>query len=234
MSSSQSQCAPVRVLIVEDSPALLKNLAKSLSAHPERVELVGTALDGESGLAEAERLSPELLLLDLELPGIDGIEVTHRLKARHEAIDVLILTSFDDEKKVYEAIQAGASGYLVKRVRIERILDAIDEVRQGGIVLEPIIARRFWTYFDSVRRMPPAESQAATRAEPVEDFGLNKIEREVLLFIAKGLTNSEVGEAMQIDCRRVRWLLSCIYKKMGVHTHVDAVVRGIQTGLIEL
>lgn len=235
MSSSQSQCAPVRVLIIEDSPALLKNLEKSLSAHPERVELVGTALDGESGLAEAERLSPELLLLDLELPGIDGIEVTRRLKARHEAIDVLILTSFDDEKKVYEAIQAGASGYLVKRVRIERILDAIDEVRQGGIVLEPIIARRFWTYFDSVRRMPPESSQGgAARVEHVEDFGLNKIEREVLLFIAKGLTNSEVGEAMKIDCRRVRWLLSCIYKKMGVHTHVDAVVRGIQSGLIEL
>lgn len=229
MTASEPKSSPIRIFLVEDSPSLLKNLEKSLAAHPERIEIVGVALDGESGLADIEQCTPDLLLLDLELPGIDGIEVTRRLKAQHPEIDVLILTSFDDEKKVYEAIQAGASGYLVKRVRIERILDAIEEVRLGGTVLEPIIARRFWTYFESIRRAPQAEQEKG--ADP---YGLNEIEREILLFIGKGLSNGEVGEVMKIDRRRVRWFLSGIYRKMGVNTHVEAVVKAVQAGLIEL
>ena len=229
--------SPVRIFLVEDSPALLKNLEKSLAAHPERVEIVGEALDGETGLAEIERLAPELILLDLELPGIDGIEVTRRLKAHHPEIDVLILTSFDDEKKVYEAIQAGASGYLVKRVRIDRILDAIDEVHLGGTVVEPIIARRFWTYFESVRRAPPPPSPQQAEPPPpacADPYGLSELELEILLFIGKGLSNGEVGEVMKIDRRRVRWFLAGIYKKMGVNTHVEAVVKAVQARLIEL
>lgn len=231
MTSAETQNSPIRIFLVEDSPSLLRNLEKSLSAHPDRVEIVGTALDGERGLADIEECAPDLLLLDLELPGIDGIEVTRRLKSRHPEIDVLILTSFDDEKKVYEAIQAGASGYLVKRVRIERVLDAIEEVRLGGTVLEPIIARRFWTYFESVRRAPPLDARDEKRADP---YGLNETEREILLFIGKGLSNGEVGEVMKIDRRRVRWFLSGIYRKMGVNTHVEAVVKAVQAGLIEL
>lgn len=228
MLSTQTSNSPTRIFLIEDSPSLLKNLEKSLSAHPSRVEIIGVALDGESGLKAIGNDPPELLLLDLELPGIDGIEVTRRLKASYPEVDVLILTSFDDEKKVYEAIQVGASGYLVKRVRIERILDAIDEVRLGGTVLEPIIARRFWTYFESIRREPLS-------TEKHEDpYGLNEIEREILLFIGKGLSNGEVGEVMNIDRRRVRWLLSGIYRKMGVNTHVEAVVKAVQAGLIDL
>lgn len=235
---------PIKVFLVEDSPALLRNLCKSLSLHPDRVDIVGTALDGESGLEEIPGACPELLLLDLELPGIDGIEVTRRLKAAHPEIDVLILTSFDDERKVYEAIQAGASGYLVKRVRIERILDAMDEVRQGGIVLEPVIARRFWAYFDSLRKVPaesPARADDGLAQEPVPpseseptDYGLTPTECDVLLFIGKGLSNAEVGDVLKIERRRVRTILTSIYRKMGVNTHVEAVVKGIRAGLIVL
>ena len=141
----------VRVLVVEDQPQLLRNVVKLLSAHPDEVEVVGTAMDGEAALVEARRLNPDLLLLDLELPGIDGIQVTERLKRVQPEVDVLILTSFDDETKVYEAIKAGASGYLVKRVGIDKILSGIREVRQGGTVLEPVIAKRFWNYFQSIQ-----------------------------------------------------------------------------------
>ena len=229
---------PVRAFLVEDSPALLKNLCKSLALHPDRVDVAGTALDGESALEEIPGVRPELVLLDLELPGIDGIEVTKRLKADHPEIDVLILTSFDDERKVYEAIQAGASGYLVKRVRIERILDAMDEVRQGGIVLEPVIARRFWAYFDSLRGVPAEAAGTASAAPSAEesaaDFGLTPTECEVLLFIGKGLSNSEVGDVLNIERRRVRTILASIYRKMGVNTHVQAVVKGIRAGIISL
>jgi DNA-binding NarL/FixJ family response regulator len=224
-ATNQPSDAPVKVLVVEDQPQLLKNLCKLLSAHPGEVEIVGTAMDGESALVEAARLGPQLLLLDLELPGIDGIEVTARLKRTHPAIDVLILTSFDDETKVYEAIRAGASGYLVKRVSIDRILASIREVRLGGTVLEPVIARRFWNYFQSVQGHPPV------KADP---FGLSPLEIDVLAYIAKGLSNAEVGRVMNIDRRTVRTHLTHIYRKLGVNTHVEAVIKAMQAGLVEV
>lgn len=222
---SEPQESPVRVLLVEDQLPLLKNLLKLLSAFPEQVEVVGTAMTGEAGVEECARLRPELVLLDLELPGIDGIEVTRRIKAAHPEIDVLILTSFDDETKVYEAIQAGASGYLVKRVSVEKILSGIREVRLGGTVLEPVIARRFWNYFQSVQAKPPA---------PEDPYGLTATELDVLRFVAKGLSNAEVGKVMNIERRTVRTHLGHIYRKMKVNTHVEAVLKAMRAGLIEV
>ncbi len=216
---------PTRVLVVEDQPQLLKNLLKLLRAHPGEVDVVGTALDGENGLEQARALAPDLLLLDLELPGIDGIEVTARLKASQPEVDVLILTSFDDETKVFEAMKAGASGYLVKRVSIERILSAIREVRQGGTVLEPIIARRFWNFFHSQQAKPQG---------PVNRFELSDVELDVLQFVAKGLSNAEVGRVMNIERRTVRTHLSHVYKKLGVNTHVEAVIKVMGEGLVEV
>lgn len=214
-----------RIFIVEDQPALLKALVKSLSLF-EELEIVGTAQDGESGLRAILETRPQLVLLDLELPGIDGIEVTRRLKKRAPEIEVLILTSFDDEQKVYEAIQAGASGYLVKRVGPEKIREGIREVLEGGTVLEPLIARRFWNYFQSVRAVPQE-----TNANP---WQLNAQEVEVLRYVAKGLSNAEVGRVMTIERRTVRTHLSHIYRKMGVNSHVEAVVLALRAGMVEL
>ncbi|MGC4114394.1 MAG: response regulator transcription factor [Myxococcales bacterium] len=215
----------VRVLVVEDQPQLLKNVVKLLSMYPEQVEVVGTAMDGEAALVEAARLKPDLLLLDLELPGLDGIQVTARLKQTSPEIDVLILTSFDDETKVYEAIKAGAGGYLVKRVGIDKILSGIQEVRAGGTVLEPVIAKRFWNFFQSIQAKP---------AQPVNPFGLTRQETEVLRYVAKGLSNAEVGRVMNIERRTVRTHLTHIYKKLGVNTHVEAVIKAMRSGLVEL
>ena len=171
------------------------------------------------------KLLPELVLLDLELPGIDGIEVTKRLKRRAPTVEVLILTSFDDEQKVYEAIQAGASGYLVKRVGPDKIRSGIHEVMGGGTVLEAIIARRFWNYFQSVQ---------AKKAQPENTWGLTPLEFDVLKFVAKGLSNAEVGRVMELERRTVRTHLSHIYRKMGVNSHIDAVVLALKAGIVEL
>ncbi|MFN7133147.1 MAG: response regulator [Myxococcales bacterium] len=217
--------APTRVMIVEDQLPLLKNLLKLLAAFPEQVDVIGTAMSGESAVEQCLELKPELVLLDLELPGINGIEVTRRIKAKQPEVDILILTSFDDETKVYEAIQAGASGYLVKRVAVDKILSGIREVRLGGTVLEPVIAKRFWNYFQSVQAKP---------AEPKDPFGLTEVELEVLRFVAKGLSNAEVGRVMNIERRTVRTHLGHIYRKMQVNTHVEAVLKGMRAGLVEV
>jgi DNA-binding NarL/FixJ family response regulator len=216
---------PTRIFIVEDQALLLKALVKSLGAFPE-LTLVGTAQEGEVAVEEIVRLKPQLVLLDLELPGIHGIEVTERVKRRAREVEILILTSFEDEQKVYEAMRAGASGYLLKRMGPEKIRGAIREVLEGGTVIEAQIAKRFWNYFHSV--------QAAPAPKDENPWGLTDVEFEVLRYVAKGLSNAEVGQVMTIERRTVRTHLSHIYRKMGVNSHVEAVVQALRAGLVEL
>jgi DNA-binding NarL/FixJ family response regulator len=129
---------------------------------------------------------------------------------------------------VYEAIQAGASGYLVKRVGPEKIRSGIKEVMEGGTVLEPIIARRFWNYFQSVQARPAPDKK------PENPWNLTPVEFDVLRFVAKGLSNAEVGQVMTLERRTVRTHLSHIYRKMGVNSHVEAVVLALRAGVVDL
>jgi DNA-binding NarL/FixJ family response regulator len=216
-----------RVYVVEDQPQLLKNLVKVLGTFPE-LEVVGTSQDGEEAVEDILRVRPQLVLLDLELPGINGIQVTQRVKRRAPEVEILILTSFEDEQKVYEAIQAGASGYLVKRVGPEKIRSGIKEVMEGGTVLEPIIARKFWNYFQSIQSKPQEKKE---KGNP---WGLTPVEFDVLRYVAKGLSNAEVGQVMTLERRTVRTHLSHIYRKMGVNSHVEAVVLALRAGVVEL
>jgi len=213
-----------RVFVVEDQPQLMKNLLKVLATFGE-LEVVGSAMEGDAAVDEIVRVRPQIVLLDLELPGIDGIEVTKRVKKKAGEVEILILTSFDDEQKVYEAMQAGASGYLVKRVGPEKIRSGIHEVMAGGTVLEAIIAKRFWNYFHSVQ---------AKKAQPDNPWNLTPLEFDVLKYMAKGLSNAEVGSVMSLERRTVRTHLSHIYKKMGVNSHVEAVVLALKAGIVEL
>lgn len=214
-----------RVYVVEDQPQLLKNLVKVLGTFPE-LEVVGTSQDGEEAVTDIVNVRPQIVLLDLELPGINGIQVTQRVKRRAPEVEILILTSFEDEQKVYEAIQAGASGYLVKRVGPEKIRAGIKDVMEGGTVLEPIIAKRFWNYFQSIQAKPPEKKE--------NPWGLSPTEFEVLRYVAKGLSNAEVGQVMTMERRTVRTHLSHIYRKMGVNSHVEAVVLALRAGIVDL
>jgi DNA-binding NarL/FixJ family response regulator len=234
--SVSSPTSPVRIALVEDQPALLKQLQRALSRFGE-LEIVVTAQDGESAVELLPEARPDVVLLDLELPDFNGIEVTRRLLRRIPETAILILTSFDDEQKVYEAIQAGASGYLVKRVGPEKIRDSIHEVLAGGTVLEPLIARRFWNHFQSMRPGAVQDGGPGLSATPVpaeDPWGLSPTELEILRFLAKGLTNAEVGEVLTLEVRAVRRHLAKLYRKMGVDSHVAAVVAGLRAGLIEL
>jgi DNA-binding NarL/FixJ family response regulator len=217
---------PVRLFVVEDQPALLRQLLKALSVFPD-LEVVGSAMGGEAALEQIPELAPELALVDLELPDLSGLELTRRLKRARPELEVLILTAFDDEQKVYEAMLAGASGYLVKRVGPEKIRSAIHEVMAGGTVLEPIIARRFWSYFQSVQVRP----QEPPKENP---WGLSSVELEVLWYVARGLSNAEVGKVMSLEHRSVRTALNHIYRKMGVNERVEAVVLALRAGCVAL
>lgn len=214
---------PIRVFVVEDQPQMLRTIVKFLGTRPE-LTIVGTAMTGEDAVEAVCAEPPDVLLLDLELPGMDGIEVLRTVKPKQPEVQVLILTTFDDETKVYEAVKSGASGYLVKRMAHEKVADAIAEVSSGGVVIEPVIARRFWNYFESVQARP----------EEKDTRGLTETELEVLQFIAKGLSNAEVGHVMSIERRTVRTHLTHIYEKLGASSHVEAVVTALKLGLVEL
>jgi DNA-binding NarL/FixJ family response regulator len=216
--------SPVAVFVVEDQAPLLQALLRALS-HFEELTVVGSARDGETAVEQIVQYKPDIVLVDLELPGINGIEVTRRVKTKQPQIELLILTSFDDEQKVYEAMQAGASGYLVKRVGPEKIRQSIADVMRGGFVVESLIAKRFWNYFHSVQTKA-ADSQ--------NEFSLEPQEIEVLQYIAKGLSNAEVGRLMSIERRRVKTQLEHIYRKLKVNSHVDAVVVALKAGLIDV
>ncbi len=218
-----SEAARIEVVIVEDDPRTLKSLVLLLQGFPE-IAVVGSCPNGTAGLQIVEALRPQLVLLDLELPDLDGIEITRRIRASHQDIEVLILTSFEDEVRVYQAIQAGASGYLVKRVAPQKIRDAILEVMRGGVVIESRIARRFWNYFQSVTAHLGERPQSP----------LSEIERDVLQMVGRGLTNREAGEALKIDRRTVRTHLSHVYEKLGTSSRAEAVVEALKRGLIEL
>ncbi|MBI5525279.1 MAG: response regulator transcription factor [Deltaproteobacteria bacterium] len=216
----------VRVLVVEDQPKLLKNLQKLLSKAPE-VEVCGSAMTGQAAIAEAEKLRPEILLLDLGLPDIDGIEVTKRVRAADPKVEVLIFTVFDEEDKVLGAVKAGAGGYLLKGAPVEKIVEAIVEVSQGGSVIQPSLARKLLTVFQT-----HAQAASGVAGEPTPS--LTPRETEILQLIAKGLSNAEAAGVLKLSRATVRTHLEHIYAKLSVTNRVEAVTEGIRQGLIEV
>ena len=212
---------PIPVFAVEDSVPTLRALGKLLAAQPA-LKLVGTAASGEEALRLIPGSEARVVLMDLELPGKSGIETTRELKSRRVAADVLVLTSFEDEDHVFEAMRAGAAGYVVKGASAQKLTTAIRDVDEGGTVIEPRLARRFWQFFKGVQAPP----QPASLLSPLES--------EILFAVAKGLSNEEVGSVVHLDRRTVRTHLGHIYEKLGVTGHVAAVVEALKRGLVEL
>src|SRR5207302_2799449 len=197
---------------------------------------IGTALSGEAALDFLEKKQPEVLLQDLGLPGISGIEVTKRVKQKWPKIEVLIFTIFDEEEKVIEAVKAGASGYLLKGATADKIVEAIREVNAGGSVIQPNLARRLLKYFH-VSETPDEKAETpqerAMREEP-PTRPLTEREIEILRLIAKGLSNNEAARVLTLSRATLRPHLEHIYEKLEVTNRVEAVTEGLRKGLIEM
>ena len=217
----------IRVFVVEDQPKILKNQMKLLGGFSE-IEIVGKAISGEEALENLEAAAPDVILLDLGLPGISGIEVTEQVKKRWPKIEVLIFTIFEEEDKVMQAIQAGAAGYLLKGMEADKIVEAISEVASGGSVIQPSLARSLLRHFqvqpDSKKSSVPDED--APRLTPREV--------EILQIIAKGLSNAEAAKVLKVSRATVRTHLEHIYAKMSVSNRVEAITEGIRHGIIDI
>lgn len=244
-STPAAASSRIRVFVVEDQTKILKNQLRLLESHPE-IEIVGTALSGEAALEEVPRVTPDVLLLDLGLPRMSGIDVTREVKASHPSVEILIFTIFDEEDKVLEAVKAGASGYLLKGAPVDKIIEAIKEVRAGGTVIQPNLARRLLRHFrvepDATPASPEPAAEAPISEAPAPDAmqedpplkPLSDREREILQLIAKGISNSEAARMLNLSKATIRTHLEHIYRKLEVTNRVEAVTEGIRKGLISV
>ncbi len=228
----------IKVVVVEDQPQILKNQLKIL-AESEEIEVIGTALSGEAALELLEKKQPDVILQDLGLPRMTGIEVTREVKKRWPKVEVLIFTIFDEEEKVIDAVKAGASGYLLKGTSSEKIIEAIRDVKAGGSVIQPNLARRLLKHFHVPEEGAPPEPPykrplpPGNREEPATR-PLTEREIEILRLIAKGLSNNEAASVLTLSRATVRTHLEHIYEKLEVTNRVEAVTEGLRKGLIEM
>ena len=208
---------PMRVLIADDHLFYREGLRVMLGAVPE-IQLVGEAATGDEAIERALALQPDVVLMDLKMPGASGIEATRRIVRESPRIGVLVLTMFDDDS-VFAAMRAGARGYLLKDARLEDVVRAIDAVGRGEAIFSPSVAGRLLAYF--------ASNRPVTMAFPE----LTEREHEILGLIAHGRTNEQIAEQLVVSIKTVRNHVSTIFSKLQVADRAQAVVRAREAGL---
>jgi DNA-binding NarL/FixJ family response regulator/class 3 adenylate cyclase len=223
---AEDETGRIRVLIVDDQ-ALVRTGFRMILDAEEDVEVVGEAADGKEALAEAGRLAPDVVLMDVRMPELDGIEATRRLLATDGAqTKVVMLTTFDMDEYVYEALRAGASGFLLKDAPPEQLVAGIRAVCSGDALLAPAVTRRVIEEF--VRRPPDA-----VRTAPPEVEELTPREAEVLRLIARGLSNAEIAEKLVVSETTVKTHVARVLMKLRIRDRVQAVVLAYESGLVQ-
>jgi DNA-binding NarL/FixJ family response regulator len=214
----------IRVLVCDDQALVRSGFRLVLEARDD-IEVVGEAADGREAIALARRDDPDVILMDVRMPNLDGVEATRRLVAAGARARVLILTTFDLDEYVYEAIRAGASGFLLKDVQPAQLVDAIRVVAAGEALLAPTVTRRLLDRFAAT--LPPAEQRP-----PPALATLNECELEVLKLLAGGLSNAELAERLFLSETTVKSHISSVLKKLGLRDRVQAVVLAYEAGLV--
>ena len=210
-----------RVIVVDDQALVREGLVTMLELMPG-IEVVGTAGDGEEAVNVVERMGPDVALMDLRMPKLDGVEATRRIRAHHPATQVIVLTTHADDSSIMAAIAAGARGYLTKHSGGKAIREAIEAVMQGNSVLEPAVQARV---LEAVARGKPV------RRASLPD-GLTPREGEVLILIATGLTNQEIATKLFISEGTVKTHINNLFAKIGARDRAQAVAYAFRRGLV--
>jgi DNA-binding NarL/FixJ family response regulator len=214
----------IRVLIADDQALVRAGFASILAGH-EDIEVVGEADDGGQAADAAERLRPDVALMDIRMPGVDGIEATRRIVARGLTTRILVLTTFDVDDYVYAAMKAGASGFLLKTAPPRQLADAIRTVAAGDALLAPSVTRRLLAQF--VRRPPPGAGV------PVGLQELTERELEVMRLLARAFSNAEIAAELVVSEATVKSHVNRILMKLRLRDRAQAIVMAYETGLVE-
>ena len=224
--STPRELGKIRVLLVDDHALVRQGLRMFMELQPD-MEVVGEGCNGEEAVELSSLLKPDVILLDLVMPGMDGVEATRRILAHNARARVLILTSFSDDDRLFPAIQAGAQGYLLKDIQPIELIQAVRAMHQGKTQLHPDVARRLMTAFAQVKpTLPP-------KTDPIQQelAGLTAREREVLDLIARGLTNREIAEKMVISEKTVKTHVSNLLDKLGLEDRTRTAIWALKHGL---
>ncbi len=213
----------VRVLIVDDDDLMRAGLRAVLSSD-ETIDVVGEAADGRDGIDHARRLRPDVVLMDVRMPHLDGIAATRQTVASAPASRILILTTFEDDDYVFGALNAGASGFLLKRTRPEQLITAIHTVASGEALLSPAVTR---TVIDKLARQPQPDPAIGRRLRQ-----LTPRERDVLELIARGLSNTEIAGTLVVEESTVKTHVKRILAKLRLRDRVQAVILAYEAGLV--
>jgi two-component system, NarL family, response regulator LiaR len=216
-----SDPTPIRVLIVDDHAVVRTGLRVFLDLQPD-MEVVGEASDGSEGVAVARRLEPDVVLMDLLMPNMDGITAIGRIKAERPDTEIVTMTSFIEEEKVTAALEAGASGYVLKDAEAEEVAAAIRAAFAGEVHLDPAVARLL------AQRMRNRKSPEEGLAEP-----LTEREKDVLSLLGQGMSNKEIGSALFITERTARTYVSNILGKLGLASRTQAALYAVEHKLVD-
>jgi DNA-binding NarL/FixJ family response regulator len=213
---------PVRVLIVDDDDLMRAGL-KSVLASDDSLHVVGEIGDGRAAVQSTREHRPDVVLMDIRMPGLDGIAATRDVLAASPAVKVVMLTTFEDDDYIFGALNAGASGFLLKRTRPEELIAAIHTIAAGDSLLSPSVTRRV---IDRMAREPPVELSPNRRLD-----SLTPREREVLELVARGLSNGEIASALFVEESTVKSHVKRILMKLRLRDRVQAVIFAYESGV---
>ncbi|MFZ5917654.1 MAG: response regulator [Chloroflexota bacterium] len=215
---------PIRILLVDDQRLMREGLRILMELEPD-LEIAGEAQDGQAALEVYARFQPDVVLMDVRMPGMDGVEATWRLRERWPEARIIILTTFDDDEYVFEGLRAGARGYLLKDVSGHDLAQAVRTVAAGGALIEPSVARKVVAEF--ARLAPTARPAAEGLPEP-----LSEREKEILMLLAQGLNNREIAARLSLAQGTVKNYVTNVLGKLGARDRTQAALRARELGLI--
>lgn len=216
----------IRVLLADDHVVVRAGTRQLLERHPD-IEVVGEASNGQEAVELAASLSPDVVVMDIRMPGMGGVEATKKIKITHPQMAVLVLTAHDDDEYVFALLQAGANGYLLKTAEAEELVKGIRTVIGGQLALAPMVAGKVVSQFTSGKTLPDVLSNIQN------DYGgLTEREMDILRLVGKGLTNKEIGRELYISDRTVQAHLSNIFAKLDVSSRTEAVMHAVRQGWI--
>lgn len=211
---------PIRIVVADDHPIVRDGLVAVLSTQPD-LAVVGQAADGREAVEQVLALQPDVVLLDLELPGMDGVQALEQLKRLGQPVRAIAFTAFDTDERILSAVRAGARGYLLKGAPREELFTAIRVVNAGGSLLQPLVASRLLERFSADQTEGPGSASLTPR------------ELEVLDWLAQGSPNKEIAERLRISQRTVKFHVSGILAKLGATNRTEAAAIARQQGLID-
>lgn len=229
--ATSADSTPIKVLLVDDQ-SLIRMGFRMVLESADDIEVVGEAADGDTGMKMVKALKPDVVLMDVRMPNMNGIEATAEIVAAYPDVKVLILTTFDLDEYAFGALRAGASGFLLKDAKPEELIAAIRNVAHGDATISPRVTRRMLEMFAPM--LPGEEESDAQETDLSLLSSLTERETEVLKLIAEGYTNQEIAERLFISMTTVKTHVGNILEKIGAQNRVQAVIFAFQHGLVEV